>query len=206
MKGFFKGFVYVILFLAGFSAIIFIAVCFSKWAESVGDFVPVVINTVFSAIMFGIGTFFFVKFCKSFMVMVFPKRYKPVWVEVVDIDIQKGEYTDDYSPMVKRLDDFGNPPRLVIPKHKTYISFDEVKVLIGTRITLFARDKAPYDLYYKEDLKKSSTIGWTLGYLFLAILFFVFFWFVFDSLIGLLFRGETFDWAEYWESVRENGY
>ncbi|MGN0536392.1 MAG: hypothetical protein ACI4M3_00250 [Acutalibacteraceae bacterium] len=209
MKSFFKGFVYVILFLAGFSAIIFIAVCFSKWAESAGDLVPVVINTVFSAIMFGIGTFFFVKFCKSFIAMVFPKKYKPVLVEVVDIDVYYGEYTDGYSPMVKRLDDFGNPPHIVAPKYNKYYEQnerDKAYALIGTRMTLFARDNAPYELYFEDNLEKGSTIGWTLTYLFIAILCFVFFGFIFNMLIGLLFRGETFDWTAYWESVRENGY
>ncbi|MGN0536393.1 MAG: hypothetical protein ACI4M3_00255 [Acutalibacteraceae bacterium] len=194
---------YVVLGVAGIFAFTLILVLLGWLAQSMGNFVPIIAGSIFSVVLFVFGTGFFIAFCSNFMAMLFPRKYKPVLVEVVGVDVHEGEYTDDYSPMVRRLDDFSNPPHLVVPKHKSYTQNerDKAYALIGTRMTLYARDNAPYDLYYEENLKKSSTIGWTLAYLAFAILFFLFFWYAFDILIGMLFRGETFDWALFWDSM-----
>lgn len=59
-----------------------------------------------------------------FVAGVFAFTFILIWVEVVDIETYVGEYTDDYSPMVRRLDEPDTSSRTVVPKHKAYNTFD----------------------------------------------------------------------------------
>ena len=166
MKKFFEYVLYAILFLAGLMLFCFlvnfgiekISLLFAK----AGNLVPIIAYILFTIMMVTMLIYFWGMFWNSLMVMLFPNKYKPVEVEVVDVVVEKGEY-DIYYPIVRRRDDFSLTPKLIKIEDKGFSTREEVEVLVGTYMTLYGRDDAPYNLYYKESLKRRTSIVRTLG-------------------------------------------
>ncbi|MDD6490891.1 MAG: hypothetical protein PUG54_01490 [Firmicutes bacterium] len=180
MKQFFKGLLklllYILLFFTGAAALGIVSLIFAGiviLAKKMGNVVPIILCIVFIIVIAANALTFFGIFCSSFMVMVSPKKYNAVDVEIVDVDVSDGvDYGPYYWPVVIRTDDPGEPPHKSIPNYESYNSREEVEALIGTHMTLYASDDAPYELFYKHQMKRSSSIPWTLSML-LATLFFV---------------------------------
>ncbi|MDD6489074.1 MAG: hypothetical protein PUG48_04585 [Clostridia bacterium] len=184
------------LFAAGCAAVILIIVGIVNVFKTMGNTLPIIVNIIFAIICAVQSLGCFGMFCGSFAVMVSPKKYKSVDVEIIDVDVSDGvDYGPYYWPVVKRTDDTSNPPHKIIPKYESYNTREEVEALFGTHITLYATDNKPYELFYKKQLSRKSSVLWTLSLLGFTILGVLGFLMFFEPLKDL-WSGE-YDFWEY---------
>lgn len=176
MKKVLKCLFWIALILAlGVGGILLFCIISAKVEEgfkSTGNAGTIALAGIFAIVFLAEDVYLVTMFCSSVMAMLFPGKYNPVEVEIVAVEYYRKKYSGRwYYPIVKRVNDKSDPPRTATPKMSRDYRQKEAEKLVGTSLTLYARDRAPYDLYDKGRLKKSNCVFWTLWYGGFMILF-----------------------------------
>ncbi|MDD6489073.1 MAG: hypothetical protein PUG48_04580 [Clostridia bacterium] len=109
-------------------------------------------KSVLASVVFGIIPLIFIRMCYISIMIIFRKSsFKAVETVIVNI---RFDSDDGYYPIVKRLDQ--EQSKEIIPNSTHY--FNNYPLKVGDRLTLYARDCDPSNLYFKEELKTSGAV------------------------------------------------